>query len=442
MRSTRECSIAVCTQAYPRRMPHEDQFFIRSSGLAHQQGAFKNACAEAQQAVLAAIDAMSDADVLQRDHDQWSRELADEARLEAPTADPTGLVLKDEGRVDVDCTGAAGVTYSMSEYGRGVIRPGKRLRATVPCTGPAAFLLTQRNYVQRDPQMEVTEAGVARVWDWPRVKTAETFQLNVEEFRRDVTDRAEWVAAEVERSNASLAELALKRLGERRKEALDESEFLGALNMPLQRDPETPPPAVGTARPKATPARRLKASGVTSTPGAAPGSPGLDELYEHVLDVVRAVGRGMERSPGSFKGVDEPVLRDHMLVTLNTHYEGRAHGESFNRNGKTDILVRVENENVFIGECKWWDGPESLRKALSQLFGYSTWRDSRVALIFYVDRKNMADVVDKARTELESHEEFVRWEAPPRENEMRCRVRWPEDGRREATLTAVFFHVI
>jgi len=53
---------------------------------------------------------------------------------------------------------------------------------------------------------------------------------------------------------------------------------------------------------------------------------------------------------------------------LNTHYEGGATGETFNAAGKTDILIRVEDRNVFIGECKWWSGaagfPRRARPAL------------------------------------------------------------------------------
>ncbi|HZY72141.1 MAG TPA: hypothetical protein VFE22_03430 [Edaphobacter sp.] len=65
--------------------------------------------------------------------------------------------------------------------------------------------------------------------------------------------------------------------------------------------------------------------------------PRLDEFYEHMLDVIRAVGRGPERSPGSFGSGEEEVLRDQMLVTLNTHYRGATYAEAFNREGKTGL---------------------------------------------------------------------------------------------------------
>ncbi len=42
-------------------------------------------------------------------------------------------------------------------------------------------------------------------------------------------------------------------------------------------------------------------------------------------------------------------------MMVNTHYRGQATGETFNKSGKTDILVRDGDRNVFVAECKWWE---------------------------------------------------------------------------------------
>jgi hypothetical protein len=68
----------------------------------------------------------------------------------------------------------------------------------------------------------------------------------------------------------------------------------------------------------------------------------------------------MERSPSAFHHMDEEALRTHFLVQLNGHYEGQATGETFNYEGKTDILVRSGDRNIFIAECKFWGGPKKL----------------------------------------------------------------------------------
>ena len=65
------------------------------------------------------------------------------------------------------------------------------------------------------------------------------------------------------------------------------------------------------------------------------------EDFDRVLEVVRSLTWVMERSPSAFVvRATEETLRDHLLVQLNGHFEGKAVGEAFNAAGKTDILVR------------------------------------------------------------------------------------------------------
>ena len=118
----------------------------------------------------------------------------------------------------------------------------------------------------------------------------------------------------------------------------------------------------------------------------------LDDFYDHVLRVTRSLGRAVERTPAPYESADEETLRDALLPMLNSHYEGQAGGETFNASGKTDVLIRVDDRNVFIGECKWWGGAKAMERALEQLFSYATWRDTKLALIFFVDRKDPSAV--------------------------------------------------
>jgi hypothetical protein len=66
--------------------------------------------------------------------------------------------------------------------------------------------------------------------------------------------------------------------------------------------------------------------------------------YEHILKVIDDMEQVMERSPSAFASIDEESLRSHFLVQLNGHYEGQATGETFNYEGKTDILIRVNGK--------------------------------------------------------------------------------------------------
>src|SRR5260370_12948592 len=81
--------------------------------------------------------------------------------------------------------------------------------------------------------------------------------------------------------------------------------------------------------------------------------------FEHILGVLKSVSMVVERSPSAFVAANEETIRTHCLFQLNGHYEGSATGETFNASGKTNILIRVNDRNIFIAECKVWRGPKS-----------------------------------------------------------------------------------
>jgi len=169
--------------------------------------------------------------------------------------------------------------------------------------------------------------------------------------------------------------------------------------------------------------------------------PELGKFYDEILDVIRPMGRAMERVPEDFAGRGEEHLRDHFLVALNTQYQGQAGAEMFNKLGKTDLLLRVQDHNVFIGECKWWSGPRGFGDAFEQIYRYTTWRDGRLALIFFVAAQDPVAIVEKARSALAKRNEFDGWNPTSETRELRCRVRWPDDPGRTAVLTVFFFHL-
>ena len=117
--------------------------------------------------------------------------------------------------------------------------------------------------------------------------------------------------------------------------------------------------------------------------------------YENILSILKSMALVIERCPNSFASLDEEAIRTHFLIQLNGHYEGSATGETFNSSGKTDILIRIDDRNVFIAECKFWDGPKSFFEAIDQLLTYLSWRDSKCALLIFNRRKDSSAVRKK-----------------------------------------------
>jgi hypothetical protein len=131
------------------------------------------------------------------------------------------------------------------------------------------------------------------------------------------------------------------------------------------------------------------------------------ETYDDILRVIYESGKSMEKKPSLYKGKDEEGLRDQFLFILETRYEGTtATGETFNRSGKTDIILKYSKDgsNLFVAECKFWQGGSEFLKAISQLFDrYLTWRDSKAVLIVFVKNKEFSKVLQVIRAEIRTH---------------------------------------
>ncbi len=382
----------------------------------------------------------SDDEVLEADVDQWARGLGADHEMEAPSIDLDEATLTKPVRVEVNCADKPGIRMSATElYGGNVRRPGYRFESRVPVAGDANLLRSELPGTH--PLLAtITNGQIVRVWEWPDQLGPDAFQREVGEYKALLGRSVEAVTAAVQTENGTLAAHAKKSIEDRREEILKEREFLGKLTIPVVRADDEPrefgPPPIERVE---TPAQRIDSADPDA--GDQVAQPQLDEFYGHIVSVIRVVGRGMERTPDSFSSADEETLRDHFLLALNTHYRGATYAEAFNKDGKTDILIRVHNRNAFIGECKWWSGPKALEEALAQLFGYTTWRDSRVALIFFVPTKEITRTIETARGAIEQRDEFIEWLPNGEEGELACRMRWPDDAERVATLTALFVHL-
>jgi len=135
------------------------------------------------------------------------------------------------------------------------------------------------------------------------------------------------------------------------------------------------------------------------------------------------------------------VLRDHLLVPLNGLYEGGATGETFNFDGKTDILIRHQGRNTFVAECKFWGGPKLLTKTIDQLLGYTSWRDTKTAIIIFNRNRDLSAVLAKITPQVEAHPNFVKTMPYADETSFRFILHHRDDRQRQLTLTILVFEI-
>jgi hypothetical protein len=148
-----------------------------------------------------------------------------------------------------------------------------------------------------------------------------------------------------------------------------------------------------------------------------------------------------ERLPSVYAGKDEETLRDHLLMVLEPRFQMSSTGETFNKSGKTDILMRHEQKNVFVAECKFWGGAKKHAQTIDQILSYLTFRDSKTAIVYFVDTKEMAAPLKAIEDTTPGHPEYVAFKGRREESWFSYEFHLPGDPGRSVQLAVLCFHL-
>lgn len=224
---------------------------------------------------------------------------------------------------------------------------------------------------------------------------------------KNIMKQLDHVNQEVEQFNAQVESRVRQAIQERKQQIEKQTGVLGALGVPIRKSSNTPS-TFAIPAPQIRKKIEVMKPAVHDT-GFIP-EPTLEvSTFMEILRLINDVGKQFERLPSIYKGKEEEHLRDHILMILEPNFTGSATGETFNKSGKTDILLRHESNNVFIAECKFWKGAKSFGDAVSQLLGYLTWRDSKAAVVVFVQNTNFIQVLETARDEIKRHPNYLKF---------------------------------
>ena len=173
-----------------------------------------------------------------------------------------------------------------------------------------------------------------------------------------------------------------------------------------------------------------------------PLEPSLEmEEYEHILEIIKNMTAVMENSPKAFQTMDEEGIRQHFLLQLNGEYEGTATGETFNYTGKTDIIIREGDRNIFIAECKFWKGRAAFLKTIDQILNYSGWRDTKTAILLFSKNNDFTSVVQQISPICREHSNFIMESPPKGETDFRFVFSHKNDSSRRLFLAILAFNI-
>jgi hypothetical protein len=326
----------------------------------------------------------------------------------------------------------------IDDRSRPCLVPGQLIEVEVPIEGEIELMYTRAStFSSCAPKAIIRKNSLFLVYQIPHDSQQADILQKIDHTLNEINQFISWVTNDTNAYNQRLPQLADEIIKERRERILANQGRIASLGIPLKNRTNAPMTyAVPNIRRKVAPVMPA------ATTNAYEPEPVLDhENYNHILTVIQNMAHVMERSPSAFKGMGEEDLRQHFLVQLNGQFEGAATGETFNVNGKTDILLRAIGRNVFIAECKFWKGSKHYRETIDQLLGYTAWRDTKTAILVFNRGTAMSTVLDGIAAETKVHKNFKRQPDWKHESGFQYIFHHNDDPNREFTLTVLVFDI-
>lgn len=287
------------------------------------------------------------------------------------------------------------------------------------------------------PEISIRSDSIAFSCAFPDdTANSDKLKAEIDSKTKSLACAVENLQRDVESHNSTVPSTIKAALERKRAKASSATQAINKLGIPIKRRDAPPTFTIPATR------RRIPAKPPAVQTGAYKPEPTLDIAeYEHILEILRSMSLVLERSPAAFASLDEEAIRNHFLIQLNGHYEGAATGETFNASGKTDILIRVENRNAFIAECKFWRGPAGFSEAIDQLLGYLSWRDSKCALLIFNKTRDSTAVRKKMHEAMQSRRECRRTLTHSTSGDSRYIFVKDSDPGKEIIITTLLFDI-
>lgn len=329
--------------------------------------------------------------------------------------------------------------FSRVSPGERAVVPGTRLDIAIPYEGGPLLwkIRASTRSLSGYPEIEIRDDNIAFSVVFPDDSAnPDKLKSEIEKQVKSLADAVQHLRHDVDNHNRSAPEQVKAALQKKRETAKATIGAVEQLGIPVKRRDKPLTYTIPTKR-REVPTRRPDVATEPYKP-----EPELDEKdYQHILQIIRSMSLVIERSPEAFSTLDEEAIRNHFLLQLNGHYEGGATGETFNASGKTDILIRVEDRNIFIAECKFWRGPKAFSKAIDQLLDYLSWRDTKSALLVFNQTRDSTAVRSKMHEVMEGRGEHRKTVSHDPEGDSRYVFVKDSDPGREIIVTTQLYDI-
>jgi hypothetical protein len=329
------------------------------------------------------------------------------------------------------------IRLTIQDYGRTIHPMGTILKLVVPFTGDVGlFSVTPSQFNYSPPSADIGNnilVLTVKGTNLDHAQVAKTFTATLDEFDMWLG----WLRTNAQELEVNLKRNAKSSVEARRERLLADRHLIANLPFKIRARTDAPKTYVAPVTRKTVVQRPAPQTAAAFEP-----EPVLEEeVYGQILKIIDGMAHVMERSPTAFETMGEEDLRQHFLVQLNGQFEGAASGETFNFTGKTDILIRVQDRNIFIGECKFWGGEKAFLDTISQLLGYLSWRDTKAAVVIFNRNVDFSGMLKTMEAAIAKHPNLKRGPMKETETRYRCVFGNPSDANREVIVTVMAFNV-
>ncbi|MCW9708318.1 hypothetical protein [Fodinibius salsisoli] len=315
--------------------------------------------------------------------------------------------------------------------------PGTEVKIEIPFSGNEDILYLRASKFSMSPPQAIVRGNKLIFQKEGEDLDGEEVRKSFNRWLNDIKKYLGYSANDISGWHQTLEKEIKSKIKHRRDKLLEDRKLESSIGFPLKERKES-----NTYTTSEIKRKRIKPHLPKTDKKAYEPEPTIKSSdYEHILDLINKTATMLEWSPSSFKNMDEEGLRDMFLVPMNSHFEGQATGETFNAEGKTDILIREKNKCLFIAECKVWRGKKYLLEAIDQLLGYTTWRDTKTAILIFNRNKDFSAVLEKIPGIVKEHPGFKKELDCKLENGFKYVVAKESDKSRDIYLTVLAFDV-
>ncbi len=394
-----------------------------------------------QEGIQEQVDRIPKDQFLNSPHDDVIEHLVSQNTIEPITIYEDRIVASEPSECKIDVSGDP--NRFIRDTSRPFHIPGLEISIEIPFSGDHNLLRAKTStWSTVFPTGEIRQGrdGIGKIvmiFRQPHDADPNRIKTDLDRNLKIIKEYVGWSKSQIDDFNQSIPGLVKSAVDFRREKLKKQNSITDLLGIPLKPKSGTPSFEPIKVNKKITkPLPPPPKEGYKAEPGIT------DSDYDNILKLIRHSGSSFEKTPKTFSVHDEEELRDIILSQLNAVYEGVARGETFNKSGKTDILISEGDRSAFIAECKIWRGQKSFSEAIDQLLSYLTWRDCKTALIvFNKNNKNFSQILELVDSTVSVHPNFLSKVNQVDENEWLYKMRAKDDDTRPIKMNVMFFNI-